>query len=433
MAHPDEDPIDLRQRVLNRLYDLINPLPTGSHSGWRFGQALRTSHLYDAALAEPGVSYVDNIQLIVEDVPEDDIHCLAVDAFQPNTWYAGSHSTVYRSMNDGDGWAAVCQFPDQIVDSIQTHNAVPGVIAVATHNSQNAGSHIHVSFDCGEKWQQKAVTGFEISDMAWVTRDGSSSLFFATSVGIFELSMLPDAALVQVFVRPDDEKIGYYAITATHLKTGVTVAVASRSMGGIFLSDKGGESQSFRNIGKAGEDVRVLGVQTSGDRSFLWAGLAAPIAGDPGKGCFAWEILGNGQDPPEDWQSFTDQWLGGSCVEVAFQQDRILAATFDGGVLWLEKHGTGEAWHAPDINCGLPQATREHPFDRVDALAADRLRSILMAGGKSGIFRSSDGGEHYEYSSRKTFSDRVTLPPNWLFCSGEHEIEVVNQYEDSSD
>src|SRR5262249_43347948 len=160
---------------------IINPLPTGSHSGWRFGQALRSSHLYDAALAEPGVIYVDKIQLIVEDVPEGEIQCLAADAFQANTWYAGRHSTLYRSMDDGDGWAAVGQFPDQMVYSVQPHPSIPGMIAVATrHLNRQPGSRIHVSFDCGENWVEKAVTAFEVADMAWVARDGSSLLFLAT-------------------------------------------------------------------------------------------------------------------------------------------------------------------------------------------------------------------------------------------------------------
>ncbi len=434
VAHVDEDPVELRSRVLARVYDLINPLPAGAHSGWRFGQALRSSHLYDAALAEPGVLYVDRIELIVEDLPEDQIQCLAADSFQSNTWYAGSRSTLYRSMDDADGWAAVGQFPGQLVSSIQSHPLVPGLLAVCTHNlGAPAGSRLHVSFDCGESWAQRAVTAFEITDLAWVARDGASFLVLATAVGVFELSMQPNASLDQVFVRPDDEKIGYYAIAAAYLKNGVTVAIASRNMGGIYLSDEGGKSNTFRNIGNAGQDVRVLAVQTTGGRSFLWAGLAAPAAGDPGKGCFSWSILGGGQDPPEDWQAFNSKWIGGSCVELAFQGDRVLAATFDSGAVWLEQRASGEAWHTPGIDCGLPQSSREHPFDRVDALATDTQRKVLLTGGQTGVYRSNDGGEHYSKVSCKVFTDKVTLPPNWLFCSGEHEIEVVTEDEDDED
>lgn len=425
-AHADEDVADVRARVLQRLYDLINPLPAGTQSGWRFGQALRSSQLYDAALAEPGVMYVDRSEVVVEDVPKANVQCLAADAFQPNTWYAGTQSKLFRSMDDGGGWVTIKDFPAQTVYSIQPHPLVAGVVAVVTQNaSAPAGSHVYVSQDCGENWTEKSATGFDVTDVAWVSRDGEQYLFFATAVGLYELSMAPDATLDQIFVRSGDEKIGYYAITAAHLKTGVTVAVASRSMGGIYLSDEAGKSNTFRSIGKAGEDVRVLSVQTSGGRSFLWAGLAAPTLEDPGKGCSSWSILGNGQDPPEDWQDFKDQWIGGSCVELAFQGDRVLAATYDAGVIRLEQRATGQAWHAPDINCGLPQSSREHPLERIDALAADPTRNVLLAGGVHGVFRSIDGGEHYENVSCDVFADKVTLPPNWLFCSGEHEVEVV--------
>jgi hypothetical protein len=244
--------------------------------------------------------------------------------------------------------------------------------------------------------------------------------------------MQADASPVQVYVRPDDQQIGYYAVAASMSKGIVSVAVAARNKGGIFLSSDGGAGNTFRNIGQAGEDVRVLAVQYEGFRSFLWAGLAAPVLGDPGKGCFSWELLG-AQDPPEGWQTFDKNWIGGSCVELAFQGAKILAATFDAGVLWLEKRGDQESWNAPDVGCGLPQASREHPFERVNALAADPKGTIILSGGKSGVYRSRDGGQRYSSGSRKIFDDKVTLPPNWLFCSGEHEIEVVAEDEKGTD
>jgi Baseplate J-like protein len=432
VAHAEEDAVALKKRVLDRLHNTINPLPTKSHSGWRFGQALRTSNVYDAALAEAGVSYVDNAQFIVEEVPASEVCCLAVDAFQPNTWYAGSQSVLYRSMDDGEGWASAGQFPGQVVYCVQGHPTVPGLLAVGTHDAGGGqGSRVYVSWDCGDSWEEKAVTGFTVQDMAWVFRDGTPWLFLATSVGLFELSMDANAAPVQVFVRPDDQQIGYYAVCAASSKSGVSVAVAARNMGGVFLSSEGGAGNTFRNIGKAGEDVRVLAVQEEGMRSFLWAGLAA-VLGDPGKGCFCWEMLGS-QDPVEGWQTFDKNWLGGSCVELAFQGTKILAATFDGGVLWLERRGDQETWHAPNVGCGLPQASREHPFLRVDALAADPQRSILLTGAATGVFRSRDGGQRYSSCSRKSFTDKVTLPPNWLFCSGEHDIEVVTEDEKGTD
>ena len=433
VAHPEEDLVALKKRVLDRLYETINPLATKTRSGWRFGQALRVSNIYDAALTEAGVKYVDDAQLIVEDVPENQVVCLAADAFQPQTWYAGRQSTLYRSMDDAAGWAAVGKFAGQSVYSVQAHPSLPGLVAVATRDAGGAsGSRVYVSWDCGENWQQRALTAFNVEDMAWAFREGAPLLFLATSVGLFELSMQGDAGYVQVFVRADDQQIGYYAVAATNGKDGFSVAVASQKKGGVFLSSSSGKGNTFRNIGMAGEDVRVLAVQYDGARAILWAGLAALSAGDPGKGCFAWDPMGD-QDPPNGWQTFDKGWLGGSCVELAFQGSSILAGTYDAGPLRLEKRSEQESWQAPDINCGLPQVSREHPLERVDALAADMRRGVLLTGGKSGVFRSRDGGKHYESCSKKVFTDKVALDPNWLFCSGKHEIEVTTESEKGTD
>src|ERR1043166_4348635 len=287
VAHKEEDLGALKKRVLERLYETINPLPGKTHSGWRFGQSLRISNVYDAALSEPGVNYLEDVEMIVEEVPESQISCLAVDPFQATTWYAGAQGTLYRSMDDGEGWVAGGRFGGKTVNSIQAHPDVAGLIAITTRAAAAAGSRVYVSWDCGEHWQQKALTAFNIEQMAWVVRDDAPLLFLATSVGLFELSMQGDAAPAQIFIRPDDQQIGYYAVAVANVNEGISVAVASQKKGGIFLSREGGKGNTFRNIGMGGEDVRVLAVQYDGTHAFLWAGMAAKMAGDPGKGCFA--------------------------------------------------------------------------------------------------------------------------------------------------
>jgi hypothetical protein len=66
-------------------------------------------------------------------------------------------------------------------------------------------------------------------------------------------------------------------------------------------------------------------------------------------------------------------------------------------------------------------------FHRVNDLAVDPEGRWLLAGGPEGIYRSNDEGLHYESCSRKEFVDTVTLPETWLFCSGEHEIDIAGQ------
>jgi hypothetical protein len=58
----------------------------------------------------------------------------------------------------------------------------------------------------------------------------------------------------------------------------------------------------------------------------------------------------------------------------------------------------------------------------------------LMAGGEQGILRrvqTRAAGDLYEEGSatevnRRTYRDRITLPYDWLFVSGDHEVERVD-------
>ena len=109
-----------------------------------------------------------------------------------------------------------------------------------------------------------------------------------------------------------------------------------------------------------------------------------------------------------------------------------MAATFRMGVVWLDSNARDAPWQAPAIDCGLPirDVGRLHP---VDTVAVDPANRLLLAGGPEGAYRSRDGGVKYEYCSSKEFTEKVTLPETWLFCSGEHDIEVVNENEADRD
>jgi hypothetical protein len=147
-----------------------------------------------------------------------------------------------------------------------------------------------------------------------------------------------------------------------------------------------------------------------------------------GNGCFRWELTGTTASP-EGWRPFAKNWKGGSCLGLTFQGTKVLAGTHRAGVLRLDAGSRDPAWEAPDFaKSGLPLRD-ESRLVQVDAVAADPAGRWLLAGGPAGIFRSRDSGVSYEECSRKVFFDRVTLPETWLFCSGEHEVEVVSEEE----
>ena len=51
-----------------------------------------------------------------------------------------------------------------------------------------------------------------------------------------------------------------------------------------------------------------------------------------------------------------------------------------------------------------------------------------MVSGPQGVFRTQDGVRFEKITNREVL-ERVTLSPTRLFCSGEHEIEVVSEDE----
>lgn len=423
-----ENEAAVRQRVLDRLYGTINPLPTSySESGWPFGQSLRASHVYDVGLAEPGVLWVDQVRMQVDDVPEGSVRAVAADAFQAKTWYVGCGDTLFRSLDEGEGWERVGQFAGEEIEIVRPFGSRAGLLAVVTRLTGEEGSRIRISRDCGESWEgAPTATAFEINDVDWTLREGVAVLLMATDAGLYEYALTAGSSPVQVLVDPQDPALGLYAVAvAREVRGQVSVAVAAQQTKGCYLSHEGGKRNTFRQIGLQGEDIRVLAVQYDNVRTFLWAGAYAAGPDDPGKGCFRRELLGS-QDPPEGWQPFGTGWEGGSCRGLTFLGTEVLAASHRMGVLRLDPDARPAQWGAPDVRCGLPLRDPGR-FQPVMTVAA--RPGWVMAGTEEGVFRSQEGSEQYESASAVEFADKVTLPPTWLFCSGAHEIEVVSEDE----
>ena len=429
----EEDYERVRQRVLLRLHQIINPLPNAlSAEGWPFGQALRASNVYDIALSEPGVRWVDRVRLRVDEVPSTMVSSLAVDAFQPHTWYAASGATLFRTINDGDGWEPAGRFANEQVDLVRVHPNLPGLAAIATHAANVQGSRVRFSLDSGETWLPDSFPiSVAIYDLAWAVRDGVPLLLLATDGGLFELPLRSGSTPVQVLVDPRKQNLGFYAVTvATEARGAYSIAVAAEGTAGVYLSSEGGRANTFRKIdemGVKGEDIRVLTVQYVGPNTYLWAGAFSPGGDDPGHGCFRWQLLGQ-QNPPEGWVRFGEGWDGGSCRAIAFQGTKVFAGTHRRGVVWLDARGGSVPWVKPDVNSGLPLRDQGR-FQIVGSVACDPNAQWVMASGANGVFRSRDSGVNYQPYSANEFPEAVTIPNSWLFVSGEHDLSVISEDE----
>ncbi|HEY4025272.1 MAG TPA: baseplate J/gp47 family protein [Candidatus Dormibacteraeota bacterium] len=422
-VHREEDATAVRERVLHSLNASINPLPDGhGGGGWVFGQPLRISDVYYLLQREPGVRWVESLQVQLDEVPDAAVTSIAADRFQPDLWYVAAGQVLFTSRDDGRGWEPAGRFPDGQLTTVRPHPGAAGLVAVGTSLSAG-GSMIHVSHDCGESWTVVAqTTQFDVRDLAWVVRDGHNVLLVATGSGLYELPLESGATPVQVAVDPKNVARGLYALTAGVVRGMSFVAAAAESGGGVYVSRDAGRTGTFRPAGMNGQDVRTMAVQRDGPRGFLWAGITVEAANDPGHGCASWELAE--QDPPEGWQAHSAGWQAGSCRGIAFAGEAVIAASHHGGVMQLSSRAAAQ-WQASDVNSGLPLRDPGR-FEPVLTVAASPSGGTVMAGGGKGIAASRDVGVRWTNTARRVLvTDDVTLPPNWLLCSGEHAIEVV--------
>ena len=437
----EEDPGAVRQRVMRRLWQKISPLPGGSdQQGWPFGQSLTAWDIYKIISAEPGVSAVGKLRLVVDEVPDAAVRALCADAFQPDTWYAGSGDAVFRSLNDARGWEAVGRFDGESVVRVVAFpresgsgDHWAGLVAVVCElaGGDQGASRIHISRDCGETWEAGLQTTFLVEGLAWLERGGVPLLLLATAKGLYEMTLEAGAVPHQVMVDAAQPELGFYAVAVSaDVWGGTSVAVAARGDGGVYLSSDGGQPNTFKAIGLRDELVRVLAVHHVGAQRYLWAGVAA-VGSAPGKGCFRWLLTG-AEENPEGWRAYHAGWEAGGCRALAFHGRQVYAGSLRLGVLRLDSGASAPAWETPDINCQLPLRDRQS-LQPIDALAADARGQWLLAAGAKGIYRSSDRGERYQHCSGGEFTEAVTLPPTWLFCSGEHRLEVVSEDEKQPD
>ncbi|MBQ0978262.1 putative baseplate assembly protein [Micromonospora sp. M61] len=439
----EEDVDAVRSRIHDRLHQTLSPLPTALNpTGWPFGEPLRASNVYRLLEhAEPGVRYVESVRFVVDEAPDAVVRALAVDQYQPRTWYAGRGPVLFRSSNGGAGWEPAGRFDGETVLRVAPAPAPvrpgivarPGSVAVVTLRA-SGGSRVHLSTDLGETWSLLTDLDSRISDVAWLDRDGAGALLVATDTGLYEVSLLPGAVPLQILVDPSDADRGFYAVRAFVSERGAPgVAVAAQASFGVYLSTAGGRPGSFTHVGLSNVDNRVLAVQYDGPATLLWSGAGEPDPKKPGQGCHRTRLF----ESDVKWQSMQAGWIGGTCRDLAFAGPLAVAATQSGGVLRLDTLAAQPQWQSVSVNCGLPLRDRTR-FVPVDAIAVSgptaggaaggpgAAERLILAGGERGVYRSA-GAVDWSPSANQATADVVTVPDTWLLCSGEHDIEVVRQ------
>ncbi len=439
VVRQDEDPDGVRARIVRRLCEAISPLPdSNAVSGAGFGRSLRVSNLYRALeQAEPGVLYVDRVELELDQVPDTDAVALTRADGQPGSWFVGQRDTVFRTINGGDGWETCGIFPGETVRAFAPFQKPapgrssgaprPGLVALTT--TVGDASRVYVSQNLGENWQKIAELGFTLADLTWIDRSGDPILLVAGEKGLYELSPTEGAVPVQNLVDAAQPDRGFYAVDSFVDVRGRTgVLVAAEAAAGVYLSADGGAPESFQLIRTPGEDVRCISVQYDGPATYIWLGRAVPEG--LGTGCLRLRVDDLARSSPADfgdqWVDLSQGWTGGSCWGVAVIGDAAYAASQSGGVLRLPLAGSAPTWDQRDVNSGLPLRDRSRfvPVRSVSGAVADDGAPMVLAAGPRGVVRSVDAAQTWRSCSERRVSEVVTVPPTWLFCSGEHRIEV---------
>jgi hypothetical protein len=214
------------------------------------------------------------------------------------------------------------------------------------------------------------------------------------------------------------------------------VAVATNDLNGVYLSRSGGP---FARIGLEGRDVGDLSIQHENVRAYLWAGFSVPGTGSVPGGAARFELRPD--DPAEGWVHFLDGWKGGSLLSLGFTPDgTVVAGSHSKGVLWLEPSRDAK-WRAPKDDVGVPvrgeqiagTGEQDRDLHPISVLGVDATGAIA-AGTIRGVYRATEAaGKYVAVTDRKNFPPElrefVTLPPTWLFRSGEHLVTVKTEDE----
>ncbi len=430
VVSPAENPDDVAVRLRRRLNGLLSP-----QGSWPHGKLLRASDVYDALLAEPGVRYAERLSLGIGRAPDKNVAVLRRDPHLPGMVFAATRDGLFRSQDLRRGWELLdTGTEDRVFAALAVHPLVPGLVAAVSERADGVW-RIFVSEDMGETWrvveqlQNEAVYGLAFT----ASRVGARLLQLATRRAFRRLELAPGAAsnnVQELTASGEQGGNGFFAIaTARHPMDVSMVAIAAREQRGVLISRSGGAARSFELIpGSQGKDIRVLQFQTVGDRLFLWAGITAS-PGSEGEGALRIEARADGLDPA-GWTAFKNGWRGGSCEGLDIAGNTVVAASNRAGVLTLDAAAAAPAWQPSSLDSGLPinvERSALLPLNAV-ALLPTEPAATLIAGADGGVFLKD--GERFVPHSQTVFTDEVPLPRTWLYCSGEHKLEVVADLDD---
>ena len=433
IVNENEDSQKVRQRVIDSLYRTICPkMISETDKDWNFGQSLKSWDVYKIIASEPGVVSVEQLKLNTTFAPQSNSRALAVDNYQPDTWYASSGHSLFRTVNNGRGWekinefdskiSKILPFPPKATSFLQNS----GLLAVVTEHEEK-NDQIHVSPDCGESWNDRLSQKFNhINDIAWLEKNSGPNLLIATDDALYEYAIMTDTVPIKILVDHNNHnlRIDGISIIQEGYDGGLVAVFSSKENGQVYLSNNGAAENSFKkfvDIPWSPGEVSSIVMQKRGPHHYLWV-LLNKMPNQTGNACYRRHVSLTGEDH-EGWIKLSEGWAAGNCYSLAFSDSLVFSASEKHGILVMDMDKKNLKW---------TKLTRD---GKLDMEAISRLgepkqvvcnpeTNLIMVAGKKGVFLSKDQAKTFENCSRSYYSDEITLPKNWLFCSSEHEITV---------
>ena len=185
VVHRAEDRAAVAARLRDRLDRVLSPVPVGTDPGWPFGEYLRVARVYDVLQAERGVRYVSDVKLVVEDIPEA-VSAIVRDPHQPKTWFCGSGSSVFRTVDHATGWVVAAAFADEQVEHLAVLRGAPGCVVAV---SRTWCRRVQRGLRLGRLRRDVGADRASSSSMSSSSRSRSSTAsphaFLATDQGLF--------------------------------------------------------------------------------------------------------------------------------------------------------------------------------------------------------------------------------------------------------
>ncbi len=233
---------------------------------------------------------------------------------------------------------------------------------------------------------------------------------------------------------------GLYAVAVARLATGMPCVVPSRgarSAASSCRATAASPAVSSRCPAPRAATCQAARLPARGRPAVPWATVAAE-RGDPGEGVIRIEIRGDGLDP-EGWKVAGSGWNGGSCHRGLLSRParrRGVARTAPARCCSRAAASTEGLGACRRSACGLPIEEDRKTLAPLTGVALSQSAPLILAGSRQGgVFASRDRGARFAPAGQVEFTDRAPLPPNALYCSGAHAIEVVreNALEELSD